>query len=314
MANIIVPSRRIWTRQPQQAVEIDRQSPFGQSALVWSGAAPEINQANLAAASIVSGARSVSLLGRSVNIQNGYIDVAGSFTVVSTPISFLWVGRHNETGSRNSELIGSSAGAAAGVSFGYSVGDIRISWPNGGGSLTAAVTVDPAIGDFISVAGSYNPTSGLLVVCYKNHSTGVVRSGNTSYGYSNWSAGNGLWRIGNSQGSGWTTKGDNFLALATLRALPLAALISSAQNPWQIFAPQKRYSFFDMGAGGGSTLNASASGAAQASGSATLAAQVALAGVGVAIAGGSAAASVAVPLSAAGLAVAGGSAGASATP
>jgi len=313
MAHIIVPSRRIWTRQPQQAVEIDHRSPFGQSRLIWSGARPDVNQANGAAANLVSSTRVTDRFGRSLNIANGYIDVAGSFTNVSTPISFLWVGRHNEASSRNGSLICSAAGAAAGINFGYSSGDIRVSWPNGGGALTAVITVDPSIGDFIAVAASYNPTNGLLLVSYKNYSTGVIRTGSTSYGYSNWSVGNGIWRIGNSNGSGWATYGDNLLALVTLRDLPLAEQVAVLENPWQIFRPQVRRSFFDMGAGGGSTLNASASGGDVASGSASLSAQVALAAVGVSAASGSASLAASVPLSAVGLSVAAGSATPSAT-
>ena len=63
----------------------------------------------------------------------------------------------------------------------------------------------------------------------------------------------------------------------------------------------------------GSALSASAAGSDTAAGSASLAAQIALAGVGVAVAGGSANVGVSVPLSAAGIAVAGGTANATAT-
>ena len=86
-----------------------------------------------------------------------------------------------------------------------------------------------------------------------------------------------------------------------------------SENPYQIYAPRRRISYFSIGAGAGSTLNGSATGAAVAAGTATLAAQVALSAVGVSSATGSAAGSVSVPLSATGIAVVGGAAAASAT-
>lgn len=75
----------------------------------------------------------------------------------------------------------------------------------------------------------------------------------------------------------------------------------------EVFVQDDTPIWFPVAAGGGSVA-LSASGAAQASGSASLAAGIALAGVGVALAGGSAAAAVALPLSAAGIATAAGSA------
>lgn len=100
---------------------------------------------------------------------------------------------------------------------------------------------------------------------------------------------------------------------AWARALRKSEAAALSENPWQIFRPRRRITFFDYGAGSGSSLNATASGQAQASGAAQLAANVALAGIGVAVAGGQAAAAVAVPLAASGLAVSGGNADATAT-
>ena len=87
--------------------------------------------------------------------------------------------------------------------------------------------------------------------------------------------------------------------------LPEVARRLSA-NPWQVFAPRKRVIVFAADSGG--DLSASASGAAQASGTATPALQVALAGIGIGAAGGSAADQVAIPLAAAGFAVSSGNA------
>lgn len=88
---------------------------------------------------------------------------------------------------------------------------------------------------------------------------------------------------------------------------------SLSDNPWQILAPRETHIFVPVSAGGGSTLNAAATGGAVAGGSASLAAQVALSGVGVSTADGSATAAVSIPLAAAGFAVSSGTASAVAT-
>lgn len=96
------------------------------------------------------------------------------------------------------------------------------------------------------------------------------------------------------------------------RALSPTECVEVSRSPWQLFQPRRSIAYCDLGAGG-SGVAAQASGAGQASGSATLAAQVALAGVGVSVAGGSANANVAVPLSAAAISVSSGAANAQAT-
>ena len=101
-----------------------------------------------------------------------------------------------------------------------------------------------------------------------------------------------------------------FVHRRNMSAAEHAALFRS---PWQIFKAPDSHIFVPVSAGGGSTLNASASGGDVASGSASLSAQVALASVGVSTASGSAALAASVPLSAVGLSVASGSAAPSAT-
>ena len=106
------------------------------------------------------------------------------------------------------------------------------------------------------------------------------------------------------------TKEKVYLALAFNRVLSGAEIKSLSDNPWQIFAPLRRHLYVPATSG---VLNASASGLAQAGGSANIATQVALAAVGLSSASGSAGASVAVPLSAVGFAVSDGTANAVAT-
>lgn len=101
------------------------------------------------------------------------------------------------------------------------------------------------------------------------------------------------------------------LSLWYNRALTDGELRALADNPWQLFRPRSLGIFVPATTGG--SLNATATGGAVATGAAALAAQVALASVGVSTASGSAALAASVPLSAVGLSVAAGSATPSAT-
>lgn len=101
-------------------------------------------------------------------------------------------------------------------------------------------------------------------------------------------------------------------AAAWNRRLSAVEIKSVSENPWQIFEAEEDHRFVPA-AGSGSTLNAAASGGATTSGTASLAAQVALAAIGVSSASGAGNLSASIPLSAAGLSVSDGSADASAT-
>lgn len=105
--------------------------------------------------------------------------------------------------------------------------------------------------------------------------------------------------------------GSNVYLLAAIAGeLTDDQLRALSSNPWSLFEPEDHLLWWPSADAGG---NISASGAAAAAGSATLQADVALAGVAVALAGGAAAAQVSVPLSATGLSVSSGSAGLTAT-
>lgn len=115
-----------------------------------------------------------------------------------------------------------------------------------------------------------------------------------------------------STGAALSVPIDMALGLVWTRALTDAEIKSLFANPWQLFAARERR--FALGvATSGESLPGTATGGALAAGSASLSANVGLAGVGVALAGGSAALSAAVPISATGIAVASGSAGLVAT-
>lgn len=101
----------------------------------------------------------------------------------------------------------------------------------------------------------------------------------------------------------------NMIALGSGSPALFGARLS--ENPWEVF--ERRVPGIYLPIATGVNLAGQASGSAVASGSASLAASVGLAGVGVALAGGSANASATVPISATGITVAHGSAGLTAT-
>lgn len=104
-----------------------------------------------------------------------------------------------------------------------------------------------------------------------------------------------------------------YLAAEFDAEIPQAYAFSLAKDPWQILTVPPKKKIFVFGADPGSGGSVSASGGAVAGGSATLQADVALAGVAVALAGGAANAQIFVPLSATGFSVSSGSAGLTAT-
>lgn len=82
-------------------------------------------------------------------------------------------------------------------------------------------------------------------------------------------------------------------------SLPVEAVREFGFTAWRLFGPIQRRIWVAGGTGG--TLNGTASGSDQADGAAAIAAQVALASVGVSVAGGAASPVVSIPMSATGL-------------
>lgn len=191
---------------------------------------------------------------------------------------------------------------SSGVSSSISVGDgtskvlrYRINL-NGtryiGGSSLISATPTVVVG-----RQRYNVEQALFVSGIKDPIVGNFTGANTGPAYFGAYSGGSKTRV--------------LLSAVWARALSDDEIRSVSENPWQIFAPRETRLFMPASAVG-STLNASASGTAQASGAASLSATVALAGVGVSVATGAASAAVNIPLSAVGLSGAGGSANAQA--
>ena len=296
MANIIVPSRRIWTLPPGGPVQLDRRNPFGERCdLAWLAAADASGHQRIPGhdAQAVNFA-AMTAVGKSPAVA------ARPFTVVlvmAFPVASVANGYGIYVGSGNGFRLDMMT-TGGGIYAGWTANGVA----NGGNTArdgTAKFDMRPVV--LVSDWTATGQTSwwrrrGEAMVSWSD-SFGYLAPSNTTVYLGQGAAGcerhYGAYLLEGNVGE------------AGARAL--------LENPWQIFRPRRRMAFFDLGAGGGSSLNGQASGSAQAAGSAALAAQVALAGVGVALAGGSAAAGVAVPLAAAGVAVADGAAGAQAT-
>jgi len=331
MANIIVPSRRIWTQQPRDQQDISKE---------WLNRAP-IFLVNPAVGQI-------DLVNGSPLVRNGsptlfpHADGPLALKSVNSGTGYDgWRVPEVSSGSRSSLLYDVVAPPLTLITAQVVTGNSTGVLVRGNGSGHPAFLCGSWFGSNRGGYGKIRTTGGVLELgpggalfdTDKRLSVTVLAIGPaTTNLYSGLLGGNVLHNVSAATPGGnfYYETGDIYRCLSVsgsyLSAAPATALagmfraeLSSAEaselikNPWQIFQPRRRIAFFDLGAGGGSSLNGQASGSAQAAGSAALAAQVALAGVGVALAGGSAAAGVAVPLAAAGVAVADGAAGAQAT-
>jgi len=301
MAYIIVPSRRGWTRQPIGSLELDSDALAVILPSTGSryGASPE--GVPLSSTNRIVTEHGVAL-GRTTGGwglgQRYFSGCAPSDDV--TLLTVAW----SKSASVSSRWPASVAQFANALSYGIEFGTgtaatVRLRAYLAGGTRYVGGNIPiPTVPTTIVARHKYGEQT-LWVGGEKDSNEGTFNGPGSGFAY-----------IGAYSGAAF----DYVLMTAFWkRAISDGEIRRYTDNPWQIFRPRRRVTFFDLGAGGGSTLNALASGQSQASGTAQLAAQVALAGIGVAVAGGQANAAVAVPLAAAGIAVAGGQANARAT-
>lgn len=318
MTGILVPSRRIWTSQPQRAPEID--VPDG-AALIFALVGSQ-GMRNLAGVQpTITGTPIVALAGGQpmvrCNTSNRFsagpkVSNRGRFTV-------LYVGSLDAPSTSYSchpfGQVASNTDTASAATYDWSIYEsgpanlVTIQASNGSAITSASPADAPTwlAGKTRSVAACID--AGVPKISVDGGAVGIGAALSGGLVAANWGmAAGGYW--GNPSYNpqvrialavvidGWAAQPDELRALSA--------------NPWGIFRPRRRAVWVDLGAGGGS-LPASASGGAVAGGSATAAIQVALAGVGVALAGGSASAGAAVPLSSTGISQSGGGATATAT-
>ena len=312
MANLVIPRREIWTQQPSLLCDVDPTNQFGINAGFISTA--NSKQRNIFGGDLLSEVSTGTFspvvtdqgvvsrwaevsagLGRLILVKTGSPN-SRNFTFLTrvrynTTVPTI-VARSGSTGATNNLIpLWRNAGAF----------DMRV----GGTDYAAAGTF--AAGQFYDIAISSSPTGCVLEVDGATVINGAVAASATI---------DADLAFGDASGGAALTGGefDIVYALFSPRSLSKAEINRFRSNPWQIFAPRETRLFVPVSAGG-SALNASASGNAQASGAASPAAQIALSAVGVSTASGTAAASGSsnIPLSATGLAVSSGTANPSAT-
>lgn len=329
MSAIIIPSKRPWLRQPDRMVGIH---PDYRAKKIIAAFLPSLGPIDIVNA---------NHFGRRNNPQIGVADSGRTLLSTTAGTGYVgWQAPQSTAGSRSSSLYdvtappltlvtiacanqnnghalvrGNGSGNpsyAAGAWYGSSSGGEGYIRTTGGTlQLTPSSFFFDPRAVFAVTVFSVGPTStqlwcGKLGGSILQRSSGATPTGNIYYEYGD------EYRA--------MSVGANYhgFATATAGAAAFASEFSECDaaeaiaNPWGIFKARRRISYFDLGAGAGSTLNGSATGAAVAAGAATLAAQVALSAVGVSSAAGSAAGSVNVPLSATGIAVSTGAATASA--
>lgn len=298
-------------RQPQGKLELDEASPLARGLYCYYDPLINrlVNDAGVTS-SVNNGQRVIGTRGQAHARIDGYASNISQVLVPGFPAS-----TSDFTLVTLCSVNQSNANAYQVVSTAQSVNAIGVAIETGDGTTKGRIRGRAYIGGTRYVGGSfvildddmhllafrqrYNVEQALFVDGVKDSVTGAWTGPGIGFSYC------GAYAIAPYQKIG--------LNLWYNRALTDGELRTLADNPWQLFRPRSLGIFAPVAAGGGSTLNASASGSDVASGSASLSAQVALASVGVSAAGGSAALAASVPLSAVGLSVAAGSAIPSAT-
>ena len=326
MASIIVPSRRPWTAQPPASARLDeRQVKY---IGVYSG---QHGTANLATGQALTRGSAVAVrpqkTGMAANqtvVNAGLWCPARNIASVNAKYIALWhgvfvgavvgsspklVGVSNSTTSQSTDLIGLERATNDQITF-----TVRVAGTDA--QRTFSVSSSGWYGKTVTLIGFYE-ISTLLVWLYVNVD-GVITKYSSALSFSGDPAptipSTAQFVVGTDVIENPTRSPNVHTALAACfyGSVHNAWIEEKVRNPWSIFAPRRIDTFVPL-SGGGSTLNASASGSDVASGSASLSAQVALASVGVSTAGGSATLAASMPLSAVGLSVAAGSAIPSAT-
>jgi hypothetical protein len=316
MSQIIVPSKRIWTRQPQRPQPLVRAiaeiNPIGANFAVDASlqGKPFAKTSQYEPAIRVQQGAKWYFHGET-NVSNAYfaefdaVPLSGEYTVVLEIFGNLY-SKHTFL----SKGVVGSTGISVSTGTSYS-GD-------GSGALSMQVT-HYGVALYSFPASSFKPKLAPCTIVITGKANDVAKCwingvyiGSVAVGNLTADSTSPL-RIGRPFGGD-----DKFfyggisLGFVASKRVSDGLAQSISRNRWRVFEPRAQQTFISIGSGN-SDLAAEASGASTASGSATLSAQVALAGVGVSVAGGAAVGSVAVPLSAAGISVSGGSANGTAT-
>ena len=243
MANIIVPSRRIWTRQPQQP----GLSPAFAPHFVWSGAFPSLDLSAQRPVTVLNGTFPVDGGGRSFFTTLGQENSKLYCTLAPSPGSNFIAVVQYETLTDEIDgifLAGKTAWSGANGFMFESKTNVDTLEINGGNGSTFPTISVPSVG---KADGKVHT----LVVRYRGASAAVFFDGR-SYGSVNIVAQAGEWPSGIGIGNYASTASGNaqsrkfYLAAIVLNGDPL----SLSANPWQLFSRRDRRTIIDFGASG----------------------------------------------------------------
>jgi hypothetical protein len=321
MANLLIPRREIWTQQPQVPVEIDWSNPISAGLLRsydFGNLGRDATRNGAAWWSTGSTQPAITTAGRGLKVAaSGQLSSNESVSgQISTGITLFLIAEKNAKILSASDFIFGATTELDAGDFNWGFYE-SVSTGNLSGFVKNASNVS------VNVTGGTNwlPDKGPqfwaltygggdnFVRLYLNGfevgsaaQTGLIKQTALNARIAGWNV--------SSPTPGFTV----IRADIWNRNIGSDGVARLSKYPWQIFAPRETRLFVPVSAGG-STLNASASGNAQASGAASPAAQIALSAVGVSTASGTANAtgSSNIPLSATGLAVSSGTANPTAT-
>jgi hypothetical protein len=263
MAHIIVPSRRVWTQQPQGSVEIERSHPalmYGRplmsylptadvdlsdmSGLITNvGPAPRDGAASGLAHRFNNSARRLSF------VRNASPKVPAATLIASITVDSLsQFNRIVQTSSQTAQ-----AGLWCNVTTAGAI-DLSIGSANGTGpehrrslgSPNSVIGIRPAV----VVAVMQTSTTGFFYVDGKRYAATATGTAST------YNAGTGAATVGALYTSGAWYYSQMRTSHVTLLdgAIPEYLARELSENPWRIFRPRKRITFFDLGAGGAISL------------------------------------------------------------
>ena len=243
MTQIIVPSRRVWTQQPQQP----GLSPAFAPHFVWSGAFPSLDLSAQRPVTVLNGTFPVDGGGRSFFTTLVEENSKLYCTLAPSPGSNFIAVVQYETLTDEIDgifLAGKTAWFGANGFMFESKTNVDTLEINGGNESTFPTISVPSVG---KADGKVHT----LVVRYRGASAAVFFDGR-SYGSVNIVAPAGEWPSGIGIGNYASTASGNaqsrkfYLAAIVLNGDPL----SLSANPWQLFSRRDRRTIIDFGASG----------------------------------------------------------------
>lgn len=249
MTGIIVPSRRVWTRQPQRSVDIDWSNPITRG--LWFAHNPASGSYGQKSANTPSGeiGRKISEAGVndlfSGSQTREFLNTSGA--PLSGALSILVVGFRSSSSNVLPLITRQSGGQAGGLEitlynlYGSPASRVYSTYHDG----TSQRNFNAAYVNGVAASANGAPDT----IIGKDYAIAVRADSIPAQ-----SSGVNIKLGGTSFGGSYYLIGGVSLAAVWDRKLADAELKSLSSNPWQIFKPRTRRTIIDLGAGGTSSV------------------------------------------------------------